>query len=67
MIGHVELPKELKELCQKYQLEEDLEGESPTDVFQLIGQSRTLRFFKRLQIEEDGQKIKYHLLLDTLF
>lgn len=42
MIGDIELPKELKTLCNTYQLEEDFEGESPTDVFKLIGPSETL-------------------------
>lgn len=42
MIGDIELPKELKTLCNTYQLEEDLEGESPSDVFKLIGPSETL-------------------------
>ncbi|MEO0355247.1 MAG: APH(3') family aminoglycoside O-phosphotransferase [Cyanobacteria bacterium P01_A01_bin.3] len=42
MIGHIELPERLKTLCQHYQLEEDLEGESPAEVFKLIGQFETL-------------------------
>lgn len=42
MIGNIELPKALSDLFNTYQVEEDLEGESPTEVFKLIGPSETL-------------------------
>lgn len=42
MIGNIKLPKALEALCNNYQLEEDLKGESPTEVFKLTGQSETL-------------------------
>jgi aminoglycoside phosphotransferase len=42
MIGNIELPKALSDLFNTYQVEEDLEGESPTEVLKLIGPSETL-------------------------
>ncbi|MEO0373297.1 MAG: aminoglycoside 3'-phosphotransferase [Cyanobacteria bacterium P01_A01_bin.17] len=42
MINNIELPKALKVLCSNYQVEEDTEGESPTEVFKLTKKSETL-------------------------
>ena len=42
MLNNIELPKALKALCSTYQVEEDTEGESPTEVFKLTKKSETL-------------------------
>jgi len=42
MIGSIELPEQLSVLCNNYQVEEEFEGESPTEVFRLTRNSDTL-------------------------